>query len=352
MNNVLTASRMTCMLQCPRKHFWTYEIGLRKIDDSTPALRIGSAWARAMELRWLGASYEDALNACVSEGMRMDDFTMATISGLLAAYYEVYGSNEMCGRINPEVQFPPSDLGDGVFTCEGKIDGLGTLADERSVIIEGKTTSDSIAPDSDYWMRLSFNMQVLNYVVEARKLGWEIATCFYDVTRKPTIRPLSSVNDLDDEGRKIVVDSSGERVFAKDGITPLQSANTAKGYVIKSHPETPEEYCDRLYKDCLARPDFYFARREIPVLEDLIYAFKHQRWAIARMIESIRVTESDDVVRDPDAWPRNVSENTCDFCQYKSFCLQNLSVDLNNPPQGFQVKGFNPELNAESVQPV
>lgn len=338
-NNVLTASRMTCAMQCLRKHFWSYEIGLRKQQDSI-ALRVGSAWARAMEARWNGATFEDALAAAVPEGCGFNEYEMATISGLLAAYYDVYGQKENFGKLHPEVQFQ-SDLENG-FTAEGKMDGLGSLQDGRSAIIESKTTSDSIAPDSDYWLRLSFNLQVHQYISEARKLGWDVACVYYDVTRKPMIQP-KQVNDLDEEGRKIVIDSAGIRQFRKDGITPIEGGSTEKGWVIKTHIETPEEFCDRLYKDVLLRPDFYFCRREVPVIDQEVESFSRQRTAIAGLIVALRETEATEA-RDPEAWPRNVSEHTCDFCQFKTFCLQNLSVDLNNPPEGFTVAGFNPEL--------
>lgn len=345
-NNVLTASRMTCAMQCLRKHFWSYEIGLRKTEDSI-ALRIGSAWARSMEARWNGADYDSALAAALPEGCGFDEYTMATISGLLAAYYEIYGATESFGSMTPEVQFR-SELGDGVFTCEGKIDGLGILNDGREALIESKTTSDSIAPDSDYWLRLTFNLQVYQYVCEARKLGHDLATCFYDVTRKPMIQP-KQVTDLDEKGLKIVLDVSGTRVGIGTGekFRWKQSASADAGEKLQSHLETPEEFCDRLYKDCLARPDFYFVRKEVPIIDQQIESFERQRLAIAGMIKHIRNHEWSNPImrRDPEAWPRNVSEHTCDFCQFKSFCLQNISVDISNPPEGFTVQPFNPELN-------
>ena len=342
-NNIITASRMTAMMQCPRNHFWSYEIGLRKAEDSI-ALRIGSAWARAMEARWNGLDFDGALAAAVPEGCGFDEYQMATISGLLAAYYDVYGQAENFGKLNPEVQFR-SDLGNG-FTAQGVMDGLGSLHDGRSAIIESKTTSDSIAPDSDYWQRLSFNVQVYQYVVEARNLGWDVATCFYDVTRKPMIQP-KQISELDADGKKIVVDSAGVRQFRKDGITPIEGGNAEKGWTIKSAVETPEQFCDRLYKDCLSRPDFYFVRREVPVIEQQVESLISHRKAIVGMIENFRQSQQSPF--DAEAWPRNVSEHICDFCQFKTFCLQNLSVDVANPPQGFTIQ-LNPEL--KSAKPV
>jgi hypothetical protein len=338
-NNVLTASRMACFLQCQRKHFWSYEIGLRKQEDSI-ALRVGSAWARAMEARWNGDDYNTALAAALPEGSGFDEYTMAIISGLLAAYYDIYGQKETVGGIKPEVQFK-SEIENG-FTAEGVMDGLGSLNDGRSAIIESKTTSDSLAPDSDYWLRLSFNMQIHQYIVEARKLDHPIDVVFYDVTRKPMIQP-KNITDLDENGLKIV-NKDGARVGVGTGekFRWKQSASSEAGEVLQSHIETPEEFCDRLYKDCLSRPDFYFCRKEIPVIDQEVESFKMQRKAIGNLIIASRSYEC--YSRSPDAWPRNVSEHTCDFCQFKSFCLQNISVDVNNPPQGFTIQPFNPEL--------
>ena len=363
MNNIITASRLNCAMTCLRKHFWCYEIGLRK-EESSLALKVGSAWARAMEARWNEAGYEQALIAAIPEGIDLNEYDCAVVAALLASYYDYYGAIEDCGKLYPEVQFQSNiEVGGEVFSCQGKIDGLGSMKDGLSVIIEGKTTGQSIDPDSDYWLRLSFNLQVYQYIVEARKLGWDIAKVFYDVTRKPSIRP-KTVYDLDKNGNKIVLDHEGKRVYAKKKIEvvsgkgknatkekkeiddldkPRQSGDDEKGWVIKSHKETPDEYCDRLWRDAKERPTFYFVRREIPVIDDQLASFERQRIAICNLILSLRENEIGNH-RDPEAWPRNVSENTCNFCIYKSFCLQNISLDLNLLPEEFSIKPFNPEL--------
>jgi len=310
-NNALTASRMNCASQCWRKHFWQYEVGLRRIVETSPALRFGSAWARSMEARWRGKGYKTALAAAVPEGSAiLDEYAIATLAALLKVYYEIYGKKERFGKMNPEVKFT-SDLVEG-FTAEGVIDGLGSLADGRSGIIESKTTADSLAPDSDFWLRLTFNVQVYQYIVEARKLGWDIATVYYDVTRKPSIRP--------------------KQIGKKE----------------EKHLETPDEFSERLYEDAKGRPEFYFARREVPVIDDQLEQFRHHRELMVRTILFFRSLEvrsiRDATLRDAMAWPRNVSSDTCDFCQFKSFCLNNISVDINHPPEGYAVQTFNPEL--------
>lgn len=338
---------MNCLLKCQRQHFWKYEIGLRR-DSTGVALRFGSAWARGMEARWNGLDYDAALAIAVPEGVDLDAYACATVSALLAGYYDYYGPRETVGHLNPEVQFRADfrgEIGLQHFSLEGKMDGLGALKDGRLVLLEAKTTSDSVAPDSDYWMRLRFNMQVLNYIVEARRLGWDVEEVYYDVTRKTAIKP-KMLDDLDENQLKIVVDSDGNRVLKKDG-SPRLTGDTKAGYVVKQHLETPDEYCDRLYKDTQTRSDFYFCRKSVPVIDGELADFENQRIVLARMINFFRnaeFTATDKETRRSEVWPRNVSKDTCNFCEYKDFCLQNLSVNINQPPAGFSVQPFNPEL--------
>lgn len=366
MNNVQTATRMAVLLRCARQHFWAHEVGLRKVE-STLALKVGSAWARAMEARWLGEPYESALLYAMPEGIDIDAYTAESVAALLAAYYEYWGEREDMAKIHPEVQFRSAletvkcglNAGpDGepielvTWTSEGKIDGLGTMKDGRSCKVEHKTTRESIAPDSDFWLRLAFNMQVWQYVTEARNLGWDLSVVFYDVVRKPAKRPCV-IAILDAEGKKIVHDATGQRVYLKAGKNkgePRQSGDKAKGYVLQERIETPAEFSERLYQDIKSRPEFYFQRREVPILDDAIEAFKRQRFALKELIEHYRSREltlddSEGFERDPEAWPRNVSTDTCKFCSYNSFCLQNISIDLANPPAGFEMKQFNLELD-------
>ncbi len=304
-------------------------------------------------------SYDETLVFAIPEGIDLDEYTVETVACLIAAYFDHYGSVETTARLLPEVKIPERKLEGTDFTVSGVMDALGQMHDGRHALIEGKTTGDSLDPNSDYWLRLRFNMQVLQYVVEARHMGIQLDVVFYDVCRKPSIQP-KMVTDLDEEGRKIVyaeADSTQERIWnkaKKDGtIEPRQSADKAKGWIVKQHLETPSEFSARLYADIKERPQFYFARQEVPIIESELIQFEMQRLALGGLIEHMREQESGNwnlgepgtvAPRDPEAWPRSVSCDTCDFCQYKSFCLQNLSIDINNPPQGFEIQAVSPEL--------
>jgi hypothetical protein len=360
MNNVITASRINTFSTCARKHFWRYEVGWTKESIGT-ALKIGSAWARAMEARWLGANFAQALEAALPEGVDIDGQSAETVAGLLAGYYFHYGTKENCGKIHPEVRFGPTPIPGTDFVADGVMDGLGELKDSRLAIVESKTTRESVDANSDFWNRLKFNVQILQYAVEAPNIGWQVDVAYYDVTRKPAMRP-KMIDDLDAEGNKIVIDdSTGQRAYVEKGPKGAKRKELRKsggeGFTVQKHLETPAEFGERLYEDTLERPEFYFARKEIPLTWDIKQSFIKHRLAIVRMIEHCRENEIPDghqsdqnFDRDPEAWPRNVSDDNCFFCNFKSFCLDNIHPDPNHPPAGFSIKPFNPELEREEQQ--
>jgi hypothetical protein len=336
---LFTASRSSCLLACQRKHYWRYEIGLKPVSECA-AFRFGHAWHTAMENRWKGMDFEANLAASV-EGVEFTEFDAATLSGLLAGYYACH-KDEPVKELFPEVEFRYALPGSRTFDAAGKIDGLGMLTDGRLALVEHKTTSDEVGPDSDYWLRLRFNGQIYQYVSAARTLGWDVALVLYDVTRKPMIRPLANVPTLDEAGFKIVLGPDGQRVFKKDG-SPYQTANKEKGEVIQGAPETADQYGERLAQDTLARPEFYFARREVPVLDQDMAEFETQRSEMARQILYLRAA-SRKAMKPEHAWARNCGHD-CRFCEFAGFCMQNISVDPMNPPAGFVVGEKNPELS-------
>jgi hypothetical protein len=110
------------------------------------------------------------------------------------------------------------------------------------------------------------------------------------------------------------------------------------------HLETGEEYAARLYADTQERPDFYFARREVAVLDCDLDEFRAQRIQVGRMILDRRRQGSG-----PTAWPRNISEIVCRMCQYADWCLCGITPDPAQPPSGFAVGERFPELAAAAA---
>ena len=299
MKEKLTASRMASLLACPRKHYWRYEVGLKATRDSL-ALRFGSAWHVAMEARWQGLAFEEALAKATAAATEFAEIDLATLAGMLAGYYARYADNEVVKGLHAEVEFSYPLASSRTFDAAGKIDGLGVLHDGRLALVEHKTSGEDVAPDSDYWLRLRFNQQVYQYVLAARALGWDVALVIYDVVRKPGIR---------------------------------QKQN-----------ETVEQFGDRLAADTRERPEFYFARREVPILDQDVAEFEVQRLALSRQILFFRAASRG--ARKPEhGWPRNCGAMTCKFCEFESFCMQNISVNPEQPPAGFAVGAANPELS-------
>lgn len=346
MKELLTASRLTCLLSCPRKHFYRYECGLESTTKSE-ALRFGTAWHARMEARWNGKTYEEAFNDAIAtaKAQELDELTVAKLSAMLAAYYHVWQEDPV-KELHPEIQFHNSLKDSRTFDVAGKIDGLGWMKDGRRVKIESKTTVESIDADSDYWLKLRADLQVTSYVAAARANKFTPEIILYDVARKPGISP-KQIPTLDENGLKIVLGPDGQRVFKKDG-SPRESADTEKGYAVQSAIETPAQYCDRLYADILERPDFYFVRREVPVLDRDIEEFECQRIELGRLILNFRQAEKRVPIKQL-AWPRNVGMVCRMGCEYCAACLNNLEIDENHVPSGFMVAAVNPELESVKI---
>ena len=339
MKEVLTASRISSMMSCPRRHYWRYECGLHKEEDAMP-LRFGSAWHRGMEARWKNATSQEVFTAAIGDD-DFDELTVATLTAMLRAYYDYYGMETQIDELHPEVEFIHPIDGSRVFDAAGKIDGVGTLTDGRLAMVEHKTTSASLDSDSDYWLRLRANVQVYQYVKALRVEGWDVGTVIYDVVRKPGLRP-RNIPLLDEDGFKIVLDNdSGERVYLANG-KPRQAAS--EGMTLQTTEETPEEFEARLYQDIMLRPEYYFARREVPVLDDDLEAFDDMQVQVARMILDRRRQQKMMPDRPERAWPRHLSGFSCPGCEYASFCLQNTIPDLAHPPAGYAISKPHTEL--------
>lgn len=300
MKDKLTASRMTTLLSCPRRHYWRYEVGLKAVSDSMP-LRFGSAWHVGMEARWQGLTYEDALARAVNSATEFTEMDVVILAGMLSGYYARYdGEAECVQSLHAEVEFCMPLANSRTFDTAGKIDGLGVLKDGRLALVEHKTAGADLSSESDYWLRLRFNQQVYQYVLAARALGWDIQVVIYDVARKPMIR--------------------------------------------QTQKETVEQFAARLAADTRERADFYFARREVPILEQDLAEFEVQRLALSRQILYFR-SSARSARRPEHGWPRNCGEMVCRMCEFESFCMQNVSVDPQQPPAGFRIGPINPELS-------
>jgi len=216
--------------------------------------------------------------------------------------------------LNPESEAPSK-----TFVEAGKIDGvLRHKASGTIKTLEHKTTSDSIAPDSNYWPRLIMDTQPSKYILSLQHRGIVANSALYNVVSKPAQRP-KGIPILDDEGRKIVLDAGGQRVFTKDGKKPRETGSPADGYFLQTREETPEEFHHRILDELTGSPGDYFAQREIPRQDRALLEYMEDAWALSQQILYFRRSN---------LWPRNPSACTqFGTCEFFDLCSGRASVD-------------------------
>jgi hypothetical protein len=249
-------------------------------------LKIGELFHLGTELGKVPKA-QDYPGWCTEEkDMYKWDCDQSFAQGMVQAHLE-YWADENIDTIEKEREFyspifnPDTGRPTPNFKKAGKIDAIIRLADKRLALLERKTTSDDISPDSSYWRHLMMDQQISHYVVGAIDEGYDIETIVYDVVRKPAIKP-RKIPVLDDANLKIVTnDETGERVINKTG-KPRQSGG--EGMTIKTRPETPNEFGVRVYQEMTDNPERYFARQEIPRLQSDIEEYLHELWQQQKML--------------------------------------------------------------------
>lgn len=348
----LTNSRIRCAQTCLKKHHLSYELGVRKDVDSLP-LRLGSAFHEGLDIHKKGDSPQAAIDKAI------EDFNNSTpvtndadrayqraiegekVTQLLNGYFWRWEDMDkdieiIASELSFEIPItnPASGRTSRTFTLAGKIDAIVRLADGRLAVLEHKTTSDDISPDSDYWAKLRIDSQISLYYMAAKALGYDVETVLYDVTRKPSIRP-KNIPSLDKDGFKQIFDANGERVYKKDG-TPRQTASTKDGFELLSRPETPAEYGERLRLDIGEQYDRYYRRQEITRLNIDLEDAAYELWEIARLIADCQKNNR---------WPRSCAACIGYYkCEYFDICTNGIDP-LEQMPEGFkQVEDVHQEL--------
>ena len=144
----LTASRMACWTLCQRKHLFAYDRGVRRIE-SGDALVFGTAWHKAQEVYYgkcaemrkrggVTTAYVAQLmfEAALATAESWDEFTVAKLQACISAFVEHYCDFDIIAEMKPEVEFAYPIEGTRTFEARGKIDGLATLTDGRTALVE------------------------------------------------------------------------------------------------------------------------------------------------------------------------------------------------------------------------
>lgn len=279
--NLLTHSRMACAKTCLRKHYFQYELCLTR-ERVSEALSVGQGVHKGMETGDIPTL--------------PDPVHQAIVTGLLNGY-RWYWRDDKIDYLTREQEFTfpvrwQDDLrASRVTTAAGKIDAIIKLPDGRLAVMEYKTCSARLDPESDYWLRLRIDQQISHYMLGARALGYDVETVLYDVIRRPTIRVKKT--------------------------------------------ESPAQFADRLYQDIKQRPEYYFCRREIPRLTADLDEYNIELQQQAATLDEHRRQKS---------WYRNTSACLHPWrCEFLDICHTGVNL-AQGVPEGFTVGKRHPEL--------
>jgi hypothetical protein len=358
---VLTNSSEQTFMCCPRKFFWSYEKGWRPGRDKTP-LRMGSAGhagvdaltqpigashATAVELAMdtieavydqhilTAASWQDADQAQLDLAMEC-----VTVQELVRGYATAWANSPLTimeseAVFNLPIVNPDTSAPSRTFRQAGRRDRVARLPDGRIVLMETKFIGEDIGNDSDYWRIQGLDQQLSKYILAARAQGIEVQSAIKDVIRKPTIKPCD-VPEQDEHGFAVVRDAAGQRVKLKNGNWRL-TADADKGFTLAKYPMTPDEWRKKLSADIASRPEYYYARKEIPRLDSDLDEYQHELWWIA---DSIRQC------RNSGRWFRN--SGSCkkfnSLCPYYPLCAREIDSSGDVPTGFLQVGNIHQEL--------
>jgi len=310
---MLTASRLRDARACQRRHKHKYIDGYRPLDDAAP-LRFGTLFHAALA-SWWGYAPEFRLEFALAETLEASDPYEAAMARALIVGYDARWSDDRYEVLAVEREFrvplvnPETGAKSRTWDLGGKLDAVVTGA-----VVEHKTTSEDIAPGSEYWKRLRLDGQVSIYFQGARAAGFNVERCIYDVIRKPGQRPLKATPE-------------DKRQYKKDG-TPYATTRLTD--------ETPEQYEARLMEAIAADPSRHFARGEVVRLDREMDEAMFDAWTIAQQLRAAEVA---------DRFPRNV--DACvqygRTCAFFGVCTGEQSLD--DPLLFKRVENVHPELS-------
>jgi hypothetical protein len=348
--SILTHSRLDAFQRCRRYHHNAYGLGVRLIPSDD--LYLGTVVHEAVAAIHAGRSAVDSLIDLLSayaaqiEAAQTEERTATLAIEQVKAFRLIEGwsrrwSDSPIEIVATERHFeipllnPDTGAKSQTYTFAGKIDAIARLEDGRLAVYELKTMSDDLTIGSDYWKTKQLDPQIARYLIAARTISFDCATILYDAIRKPEIRP-KQVPLVDADGFKIVMDLDGNRVFLDNG-KPRQSGDESKGWKLQSRIETPDEYSTRLAADIAERPDFYFARMEVPRLDHELAEAAADMWDIAKDIRNAELHDR-----------HYLNTRSCRLfgrCAYLDVCTNRTDLSTGSLPDGFyRIGNVHPEL--------
>ena len=308
----LTNSSISTHMGCPHRYWWAYEQGIRPTTDALP-LTLGKVFHAALECLNQGGAEDDATAICYQSGLEPAE--QERVACMVAGWAWRWAAAPAFKRIlASERAFEFRVVKRARWMFAGKIDVIGELENGEVAVGEYKTTTEDIAPDSDYWRRLLIDRQISGYMLGARELGFPATTVLYDVARKPA-------HDL------LRATPEEKRKYKKDGTL----------YANQREVDEPlEDYRGRLMDTIVEKPDYYYQRQEIPRLDADLELWREE---VAHLSRTMRGK----------FWPRNTDHcKRWGTCPYFNPCTSMYDLATQGTPNGFErVDNIHRELLSE-----
>lgn len=317
----ITQGALNAFMQCPRKAHYSLKMGLESARGHSQALDYGilvhdimdllgsalekpttrgkdKAWVSGVINECVGDWFEDRTTGFESTQELQDlDEVCTWACAVLPQYFFYWEETQPISWESTEEEFAITEKVDGEdVVLRGKIDGSFRCG--NSLWMAEHKTRSRVSPDA-IAKSLPFDTQVCLYAWTLQQLAQEpVKGVLYNIIRRPSKRP------------------------HKD--------------------ENMPDYMARLKEDVADRPDFYFMRFEMALIQDDI-----EQW----------VSEMKEVVREVRRW--NAGEfnyrnpNGCQYCPFIGLCSGSGSVsDLKRKKKPFPELDEDPMniLNERSVE--
>ncbi len=154
--------------------------------------------------------------------------------------------------------------------------------DDRSQpwVMDHKTCSEDVGPESDIYQQLVVEGQANMYSLVSHLQGVSVAGAIWDMLRKPGIKP-KTISEKDRAG----IASEPHKYF---GFVVSQSAIDYVINIGKGVRETAELFGYRVAAECLEKPERYFARRQVPKLQQDLLDFANELWDVSQEMRQAR----------------------------------------------------------------
>ena len=281
-------SEIVSFLTCNRLHYFSYRLRREPRTTAEPLL-VGRRVENIIKQIWLGETPD------LSE--------LPPEERALCKAYPIWWKYHTLHVKRVDIPFQVEIAG---VVYVGEFDGDGEDHGEE-VIVELKTTSESIEPGAAYWRRVAqVDPQVTTYLMAARAQGRPLRRIVYDVIRKATLERAMATPLDKRKYTKVTKKEPAPRLYAN----------------MREFDETDDEFELRILEDIAEKPERYFQRHDIVRYEDEHQAHMRDVAGNVRLMQLVETM--------PEA-PRNV--NSCfkwgRSCSFLPVCLSEDRINNN-----------------------